>query len=331
MGLLKAFVGACVLVLGCQAGWAVAAKPTESSEAGTQAKVSSAGPAADSKSGAKAAEAGGKAGPTAKVEPSDSESDGATGGWRGVASRVAGGLGLMWLASSLGFDAAAGLWLLVPVLLLLGAACWTWMNRPGKKLFVSGPAMSFDSPRQGPPAELHQAREYSPKNVGNDASARPWETQVSSFQSSRFSDTQSEPAASNTSSGWGVPAGFDVAAFLEASKTNFISLQAAWDRADIPSLRAMMTDDMINQIRTQLTERERHSPGVANVTEVVMLEAHLLGVEEGETGWVASVEFSGLIREDVSAGPSPFREVWNITRPKAGSSGWLVAGVQALQ
>jgi predicted lipid-binding transport protein (Tim44 family) len=46
---------------------------------------------------------------------------------------------------------------------------------------------------------------------------------------------------------------------------------------------------------------------------------------------MASVEFSGMIREDMNAGPSPFREVWNMTRPKQGQVGWLVAGVQALQ
>ena len=46
---------------------------------------------------------------------------------------------------------------------------------------------------------------------------------------------------------------------------------------------------------------------------------------------MASVEFSGMIREEPSAGPSPFREVWNMTKPKSGTSGWLVAGVQALQ
>ena len=46
---------------------------------------------------------------------------------------------------------------------------------------------------------------------------------------------------------------------------------------------------------------------------------------------MASVEFSGMIREEPGAGPSPFREVWNMTKPKAGGSGWLVAGVQALQ
>ena len=81
----------------------------------------------------------------------------------------------------------------------------------------------------------------------------------------------------------------------------------------------------------QLAERERAASGAANTTDVVMLEAHLLGIEEMDACYMASVEFSGLIREDASAGPNPFREVWNITRPKTGSDGWLVAGVQALQ
>ena len=131
--------------------------------------------------------------------------------------------------------------------------------------------------------------------------------------------------------GWNIPAGFDVQGFLEASKANFRMLQAAWDRSDIPSLRAMMTDGRLEQIQSQLNERERSASGVQNKTEVVLLEAHLLGIEEMDTAYMARVEFSGLIREDLSAGPSPFREIWNITRSKNGSGGWLVAGVQALQ
>ncbi|MBA3595605.1 MAG: Tim44 domain-containing protein, partial [Polaromonas sp.] len=65
-------------------------------------------------------------------------------------------------------------------------------------------------------------------------------------------------------------------------------------------------------------------------TDVVMLDAKLLGIEELSDVYMASVEFSGMIREDVSTGPSPFREVWNMTKPRSGG-GWLVAGVQALQ
>lgn len=130
---------------------------------------------------------------------------------------------------------------------------------------------------------------------------------------------------------WGIPAGFDTDGFLSAAKANFVTLQAAWDRADITTLRSMMTDGMVGEIQNQLAERERAQGASGNKTEVVMLEARLLGIEQTAVEYIASVEFSGMIREEPSAGPNPFREVWNMTKPADGSRGWLVAGVQALQ
>ena len=130
---------------------------------------------------------------------------------------------------------------------------------------------------------------------------------------------------------WGIPAGFDTPGFLSAAKANFVTLQAAWDRSDIAALRAMMTDDMLREIQSQLAERETHTGGPVNLTEVVMIDGQLLGIEDLGEDYMASVEFSGMIREEPSSGPSPFREVWNMTKPKNGSQGWLVAGVQALQ
>ena len=128
---------------------------------------------------------------------------------------------------------------------------------------------------------------------------------------------------------WGVPDGFDTEGFLKASKANFVSLQAAWDRGDVSSLRAMMTDDMLREIQSQLAEREAQG-GQPTKTEVLTLDASLLGIEERGGDYMASVEFTGVLREDDSAGPSPFREVWNITKAKSGG-GWLVAGLQAMQ
>ena len=130
---------------------------------------------------------------------------------------------------------------------------------------------------------------------------------------------------------WGIPAGFDAEGFLKAAKTNFVTLQAAWDKSDIHSLRAMMTDEMLKEIQSQLAEREAHTGGPVNHTDVVMIDAKLLGIEDLGDDYMASVEFSGMIREEPSASPNPFREVWNMTKPKDGASGWLVAGVQALQ
>ena len=203
--------------------------------------------------------------------------------------------------------------ILMSALALLALAWWLRSRKPAQ------PAGSED----GLAYATGLPRDYSPRNVGNDASARPWEQQ----QGEMFGGD----AALAGQHGWGMPSGFDPEGFLSASRSNFIQLQSAWDRADIPALRAMMTDEMIAQIQAQLAERERQAGAAANQTEVVMLDAKLLGIEELADEYMASVEFSGLIREEPAAGPNPFREVWNITRPKIGRNGWLVAGVQALQ
>lgn len=236
--------------------------------------------------------------------------------WGSMLGGVAAGLGLAWLASSMGLGEGFAQVLLWGVVALVALALFrALVRRNPPPLASTGAYASADGGDTVP-----VPRGYSPKNVGNDASARPWENQAVSPVG----------AALAGATPWGVPEGFDTAGFLQASKANFVSLQAAWDRADIPSLRAMMTDGMLAEIRSQLVEREQAGAG-DNKTEVVMLEARLLGIEELASDYMASVEFSGLIREDMSAGPNPFREVWNITRPKSNASGWLVAGVQALQ
>lgn len=252
--------------------------------------------------------------------------------WGAMLGGLAAGLGLAWLASALGFGEAFAQFLLFALLaMVVLAVVGMVMRRRAAPASTGGLAYQGASGNNArAPAEFEPTmpRSYSPQNVGNDASARPWERsapvgleQGGSMIGSALLGRQS----------WGIPAGFDVEGFLKASKANFVNLQAAWDSADIPSLRAMMTDDMLEQIKGQLAEREHGARGVPNKTEVVMLEAQLLGIEETDDVYMASVEFSGLIREEVSAGPNPFREVWNITRPKSGPGGWLVAGVQALQ
>jgi predicted lipid-binding transport protein (Tim44 family) len=125
---------------------------------------------------------------------------------------------------------------------------------------------------------------------------------------------------------WGAPAGFDSDGFLRQALHHFVVLQQAWDAADIPRLSDLMTDELLANIQLQLQERGDRP----NRTDVVTLDAELLGVESVGEHYVASVEFSGMIREEVSAGATPFRELWNLTKPQDGSSGWLLAGVQAL-
>jgi len=245
--------------------------------------------------------------------------------WGAMLGGLAAGLGLAWLASSLGFGEGFGQ---VLMLLLAGVAIWLVVRMVMRSRQSNSGGMAY----QGATA-AQAPRNYNSNNVGNDASARPWESNQTPFSAAPASASGGSMIGSalGGQQTWGVPAGFDVDGFIAASKTNFMTLQAAWDRGDISSLRSMMTDEMLAEIKTQLADREQASAGQPNVTEILALDARLLGIEELDDMYMASVEYNGLSREDTAAGPSPFREVWNITRPKNGPGGWLVAGVQALE
>lgn len=260
--------------------------------------------------------------------------------WAGMLGGLAAGLGLAWLAHSLGMGGAFGQMLMFLVLAMVVVGLISMFMR--RRTQAQGDNRYAFQGAGGSPVTPETPQQYNPAKVGNDASARPWETAPTAFDarpaagagmvigSSLGSATQASSALSGSQS-WGVPADFDADGFLTAAKRNFVLLQDAWDRSDIATLRTMMTDGMVEEIRAQLTERETQSGGKPNKTEVVMLESTLLGIEDAGADYLASVEFSGVIREDPSAGPSPFREVWNMAKPKDCRTGWLVAGVQALQ
>jgi predicted lipid-binding transport protein (Tim44 family) len=270
--------------------------------------------------------------------------------WGAMLGGLAAGLGLAWLANSLGLGGMLGgiMQAVMFGLLAFGviALVMYFVRSRGKK--SSSNTFNTNSPyaMQGAGSisatDAIAPRSYSPQNVGNDSSARPWEGNTTAFDTSASNAGQAGKSmigsglqASDNATGlsgsqsWGVPADFDTAGFLTAAKRNFVTLQDAWDKSDIAALKAMMTDEMAGEIKTQLAERGVQA-GVVNKTDVVMLDAQLLGIEEMATEYMASVEFSGMIREEESVGPAPFREVWNMTKAKNGG-GWLVAGVQALQ
>ena len=259
--------------------------------------------------------------------------------WGAMLGGLAAGLGIAALAHSLGLGGMMGgmlggiMQILMFAMLAFGvfALVRYFMRSRGQNVPAAASASpyAFQGAGSASPVDAVTPRSYSPQNVGNDASARPWEAQSGKSMIGSGLQTPDNVSALSGSQSWGVPADFDTAGFLTAAKRNFVTLQDAWDKSDIAALRAMMTDDMAGEIKSQLADRGIQA-GVVNKTDVVMLDAQLLGIEELATEYMASVEFSGMIREDISAGPAPFREVWNMTKAKTGG-GWLVAGVQALQ
>jgi predicted lipid-binding transport protein (Tim44 family) len=257
--------------------------------------------------------------------------------WAGMLGGLAAGLGLAWLAHTLGFGAEFGQFLLFALLavVIMAVIGVIRSRRQQQQQGASGPGYAYQGAGATADAPV-SLREYNPAKVGNDASARPWESTFGPEHQAGSglgigSALQNPRHGLGGSQTWGIPAGFDTEGFLTAAKRNFVTLQGAWDGGDMATLRAMMNDEMLGEIRKQIGDRDRQPPPTPQRTEVVMLEAQLLGIEELPTEYMASVEFSGLIREEPSAGPAPFREVWNMIKPKDGTAGWLVAGVQALQ
>lgn len=123
-----------------------------------------------------------------------------------------------------------------------------------------------------------------------------------------------------------LPAAFDRAELLATARQHFVALQAAWDVGDVGTLRALTTPNMLEELCCQLPERGTGP----NRTDVVTLHAALLGFEELGSAYLASIEFSGMIREQSDQGAAPFRELWMLARSKDGEARWRLARQQAL-
>ena len=120
------------------------------------------------------------------------------------------------------------------------------------------------------------------------------------------------------------PPGFNAEQFAHHAKLNFTQVQAANDKCDLSTMRSFMAPELYAQIEAEIKAR-----GVTpQKTDVVTLEAEVLEVVPEGDVYVASVSFSGMIREQSDATAAPFSEIWHLEKPQNGSSGWLITGIQ---
>jgi predicted lipid-binding transport protein (Tim44 family) len=89
-------------------------------------------------------------------------------------------------------------------------------------------------------------------------------------------------------------------------------------------IRQFTTPEMFAEIKLQYQERGSR----AQETDVMQLNAELLEVVTEDSRHIASVRFSGQLREEAHAAPEAFSEVWHLVKPADGSRGWNVAGIQ---
>jgi predicted lipid-binding transport protein (Tim44 family) len=168
-------------------------------------------------------------------------------------------------------------------------------------------------------------RKQQPQNSMRYAGAgnEPRHTDTMQFNAG-YEATHSAPPAAVASNVADIPADFDAPGFLRQAKLNFVRLQAANDRGDMADIRNFTGPELFAEIQMQYEERGRS----AQQTDVVQLDAALLDVSNEGSNQIASVHFHGQIREEANGAPQHFDEVWHLTRPRDGSRGWIIAGIQ---
>lgn len=115
---------------------------------------------------------------------------------------------------------------------------------------------------------------------------------------------------------------FDSDAFLRDAKVKFMRLQAAYDQKNLNDLSSFTAPEVFAEIKMQLQERG-HEP---NYTEIVSLSADLLDVSQQADSMIASVRFSGTIKENSEIATS-LDEIWHF-RKFSNSPEWVVGGIQ---
>ncbi|AJP56435.1 hypothetical protein UC34_04345 [Pandoraea vervacti] len=277
----------------------------------TPQQPAQAAPGAAPTQAAPAAAGAGAAGAAAAAKPANR--------WLGPIAGLAAGLGIAALLSHFGMGGAFASMMANVIIIALIAFAVMWIIRRfrGNKSQSQTPAYA---------------------GAGNDASnnslRQSWEdeSRQQPAQPSHPAGASALPVAAGAAAGaaatesFGVPAGFDTEGFLRSAKVYFNRLQAAWDKGDQADINEFTTPQMFAEIKMDLEERGKST----NRTDVVQLDAELLGIEQSTSEYMASVRFSGLIRETEGAAAEPFNEVWNLTKPVTGNGGWVLAGIQQL-
>ncbi|MBA3535881.1 MAG: Tim44 domain-containing protein [Tatlockia sp.] len=118
------------------------------------------------------------------------------------------------------------------------------------------------------------------------------------------------------------PADFKPEEFLRDAKVKFIRMQTAYDQKNLSDLQDFTAPEVFAEIKMQLDERGDEP----NKTEVFNLEAELLDVSKQVDSMVASVRFTGSIKENDEP-VSPLDEIWHF-RQFYKNGPWVIGGLQ---
>ena len=225
--------------------------------------------------------------------------------WMGPIAGLAAGLGLAALASHLGLGEGFANILMIGLLVMVAIAAW--------RFFMSRRPASNRMAYAGAGAGA----------AGGDAGQNVFRMPASPTPAATPAATGGSMIGANLAGAQPrIPADFDAVAFARTAKVNYIRLQAANDAGNLDDIRQFTTPEMFAEIQMDIRERQ----GATQHTEVVRLDTEVLEVAEEGPMYVVSVRFTGELREDGQTGPVD--EIWHLIKPRQGTGGWVLAGIQ---
>jgi predicted lipid-binding transport protein (Tim44 family) len=235
--------------------------------------------------------------------------------WMGPIAGLAAGIGLMALASHLGFGEGLANMLMIGLMIMAVLAVVGMVMRK-RAAAQAGSSGGLAYAGAGAAGGFQQTSAYK---AATPATAYSGSTSGGSMIGAGI--------GANASTGNRIPADFDVVSFVRNAKVNFIRLQAANDAGNLDDLRQFTTPEMFAELKMDLADR-----GAADQhTDVVRIDGDVIDVEENADGYVVSVRFTGETREGDSTATEAFDEIWHLSKPRHGSGGWLLAGIQQMQ
>ncbi len=227
--------------------------------------------------------------------------------WMGPVAGLAAGLGLAALASHLGFGEELANMLMIGLLVMAVIAVIGFVMR---KKAAQGGGAAYAGAGAGSAGNNTFRMPATPATGGG--AGNPGFSQSGSMIGANLQ----QPANR-------IPADFDVPAFVRNAKVNFMRLQAANDAGNLDDIREFTTPEVFAEIQMDIRERN----GATQETRVLDLAADVRDVAEEGNRYIVSVHFSGRVQED-GADPEDINEIWHLTKPRQGSGGWTLAGIQ---
>lgn len=217
--------------------------------------------------------------------------------WMGPIAGLAAGLGLAALASHFGFGEELANMMMIALVVMAVLGVIGFIMR--KRMVAQQPALAGAGMNGAQFAGMGQQAPRAPYGSGGAGAAS------AAVQAAR------------------IPDGFDVAALERQAKVQFIRLQAANDAGNLDDIREFTTPEMFAEIKMDISERG----GATQQSDVVRVQSQVLDVVHEPARYVASVRFTGEIKDLGTQESETFDETWHLIQFH-NIGVWQLAGIQ---